>query len=64
MGREKRHNERAHQDLLDETLKIWQPYSPEQITPDDLREIHENIVAFFSLLKEWDDKTGADDGSA
>ncbi len=47
-------------ELIDETLRVFQPHSAEALTRDDAREIVHNIAAYLSLLAEWDaDSTDA-----
>lgn len=43
-------------EFLEETIKIWQPYSKEALTLEDAREMIENMVNFFNLLIETDKK--------
>src|ERR1700686_2054959 len=40
-------------DFLDETIAVWQPLSQRPLTREDAREITENMVGFFSVLREW-----------
>ncbi|HEY5066595.1 MAG TPA: hypothetical protein VIJ04_17450 [Xanthobacteraceae bacterium] len=40
-------------DLIDETLAVWQPRATRQLTREDGRQIIENMVGFFSVLREW-----------
>lgn len=42
-------------DLIDQTLAIWQRRTARQLTREDGRQIIENMVGFFSVLREWDD---------
>jgi len=47
----------------EETIRAWQPHSDKQLTPEDAREIRENIVSLFLLLREWSDReTQTDNG--
>ena len=41
-------------EFLDETIRMFQPYSKEQLTREDAREIAQNFVGFFEVLLEWD----------
>jgi hypothetical protein len=40
--------------LIDETIGIWQKRAKRQLTPEDGREIIENMTGFFRILQEWD----------
>lgn len=40
--------------FLQETIKVWQPFSKEPLTLEDAREIVSNMVGFFEVLMEWD----------
>ena len=42
------------EEFLDKTTKMLQPYSKEQVTREDAREIVQNFVGFFEVLIEWD----------
>ena len=44
------------EDLIERTIKLWQPYYPFQLTREDAREIIENMKAFYSLLIEWQER--------
>jgi len=41
-------------EFLDETIAVWQPYSPQPLTREDAREIIHNVTGFFSILMEWE----------
>ncbi|MCG3151374.1 MAG: hypothetical protein GEEBNDBF_00645 [bacterium] len=41
-------------DLIDQTLAVWQPRSPKQLTREDARQILENVTGFFDVLLEWE----------
>ncbi len=43
-------------ELIERTLRLWQPYYPYQLSREDAREILENVKAYFSLLKEWQER--------
>lgn len=43
-----------HQDLIEQTLRVWQPHTDRELTLEDAREIIENISGFFHLLLTWD----------
>ncbi len=40
-------------DLVEETVGLWQPRTTRQLTPENAREIVENITGFFRILGEW-----------
>jgi len=43
-------------EFLDETIEIWQPYSPTPLSVNDAREIANNMTSLFNLLIK-NDKT-------
>jgi hypothetical protein len=43
-------------DLVDRTLRVFQPRSARRLTADDARQISSNLVGFFTVLREWDQK--------
>jgi hypothetical protein len=43
-------------DILDETIRRWQPRYPDRtLTREDARQIIENVSGFFSILQRWAD---------
>jgi hypothetical protein len=40
--------------LLDQTLKVWQPRTSRKLTREDARQIIENVNGFFRILLEWE----------
>lgn len=42
--------------LIEETIKVFQPYSKEPLTKADALEIHQNFTGFFELLLKLDKK--------
>jgi len=42
--------------FLKKTIKMWQPYSDQELTEEDAREIIQNLAGFFDLLAEWERK--------
>ena len=38
---------------LEETVRFWQPRYSRPLTPEDARQIVENVTGFFSLLQRW-----------
>jgi hypothetical protein len=44
----------ASSQFIDETLAFWQPRATRTLTREDGREIFQNLVAFFSILDDWD----------
>lgn len=44
----------TNHDFLQETLRVWQPFTDVRLTEDDAREIVTNVAGFFRLLAEWD----------
>lgn len=43
----------TNKDLIERTLKIWQPRSQRNLSPEDARWMVENITGFFDVLAEW-----------
>ena len=41
-------------ELIDQTLAVWQPRSARRLTREDARQIVENIAGFFQVLARWD----------
>ncbi len=35
------------------TLAVWQPRAKCELSDEDAREIAENLVGFFRVLREW-----------
>jgi len=44
----------ASSQFIDETLAFWQPRTTRVLTREDGREIFQNLIAFFSILDDWD----------
>lgn len=42
--------------IIEETIKVFQPYSKEPLTKADALEIHQNFTGFFELLLKLDKK--------
>ncbi len=42
--------------IIEETIKVFQPYSKEPLTKADALEIHQNFTGFFELLLRLDKK--------
>lgn len=40
--------------FFDQTLKVWQPRTCRQLSPEDARQIVENVTGFFDLLLKWE----------
>ena len=40
-------------ELIDQTIAVWQPYYEETLTREDARQILENVTAYFRILLEW-----------
>lgn len=47
-------------EFLEETIKVWQPYSPAPLSLEDAREIAENMTGLYLLLLELEQKYGKD----
>lgn len=40
-------------DLIEHTLRVWQPYSRRELSGEDAVEIINNSTGFFRVLAEW-----------
>jgi hypothetical protein len=45
---------KEHEEAIDLSIDFWQPCYSQTLTPEDAREIVENITGFFGVLAEWD----------
>jgi hypothetical protein len=52
---------RYSKEILEKTIRVWQPLSEKQLTEEDAREIVENLTGFFSLLGEWERENGKEE---
>ena len=43
-------------DLLDETLRVFQPRTERRLTREDAREMVHNLTGCFRVLAEWDQR--------
>jgi len=43
----------AENQLLDQTLRVWQPRAARALTREDARQIVANLTGFFRVLSEW-----------
>ena len=48
--------EDSKRQLIEQTKQYWQPYSKEELSDEDARQIIENMTGFFKVLKEWKEK--------
>ena len=48
------HREQASEDLLQQTIALWQSRHGETLTREDAREIAANVSGFFQILIRWD----------
>jgi len=39
--------------LLEETIRLWQPRTSRPLTPEDARQMVENVTGFFTILQGW-----------
>ena len=51
-------------EFLNETIKVWQPYSKEPLNLEAAREIATNMADLFKLLIELDKNYGKETESA
>ena len=54
---------RYSDELISATREVWQPYYPQTLTDEDVREIIENMVGFMGLLSKIRDKNSESDDS-
>ena len=43
----------ANDNLIDQTCQVWRPRLGRDLSREDVRQIKENVVGFFSVLAEW-----------
>ena len=43
----------ANDNLIDQTIAVWQPRLGREISREEARQIAENVSGFFSILREW-----------
>ena len=43
----------SQDNLIDDTLRVWQPRTARRLTREDARQIAENTVGFFRIIQEW-----------
>ena len=46
----KKQSSRYSKEFLNETIEVWQPFSPTLLSLNDAREITENMTALFNFL--------------
>ena len=39
--------------LVEQTIALWQRRCWRELSPEDARQIAENVTGFFSILHEW-----------
>jgi hypothetical protein len=39
--------------LVEQTIALWQRRSWRELSPEDARQIAENVTGFFTILAEW-----------
>ncbi|HBK90919.1 MAG TPA: hypothetical protein DDZ68_04525 [Parvularcula sp.] len=40
-------------EAIEKALEVWQPHYARRLSQEDAREILENAVGFFRILREW-----------
>jgi hypothetical protein len=45
--------------VLDETNSFWQAQAHREVSQEDVREITENLIGFFTTLARWDARPDA-----
>ena len=43
----------ANDNLIDKTIRLWQPRLGRNVSREDARQIAENVTGFFSILADW-----------
>ncbi len=43
----------ANDNLIDQTIALWQPRLRRDLSREDARQIVENLAGFFAILAEW-----------
>jgi hypothetical protein len=41
-------------DLIQQTIRVWEPRLGRPLSEEDARQILENVVGFFRVLNGWD----------
>jgi hypothetical protein len=41
-------------DIINQTIDFWTKRTGQEISPEDAREMIQNISGFFQVLSEWD----------
>jgi hypothetical protein len=44
------------EDLIQHTIRVWEPRLGRTLTEEDARQILENVVGFFRVLHDWNRK--------
>lgn len=47
------HRKNLKREAIRETMEVWQPRYARGLSEEDAREILENAVGFFRILREW-----------
>ena len=45
---------RVRHDPIGDTKAVWEPRSSRALTSENARQISENMIGFFRILKEWE----------
>lgn len=53
----------GNDNLINRTIRLWQPRSRRSLSREDARQIVENVTGFFSILHEWSRAESVADGS-
>ena len=43
----------ANDNLIDQTIRLWQPRLGRNLSREDARQIAENVTGFFATLAKW-----------
>ena len=46
-------NDNLKDELIGRTHEVWQPRLGRDLSPEDARQIAENVTGFFAILAEW-----------
>jgi len=43
----------ANDNLIDQTIAVWEPRAGRKLSREDARQISENMTGFFRVLSDW-----------
>lgn len=48
--------QKKKEDIIKDTVEFWKKRTDKEFSPEDAKEIINNISGFFQILAEWDRK--------